>query len=358
MKHGNAKNIYFRGIRVAALFLMLGCSEREITVERSVRIIGETATVHAPTDDEAVLATAAQTVRMFNDRLYPLINIYSPQSEISRANQIASRSRFPISRDTQRILEHAQQLSVDLGGAFDVSDAAVRHLWIRHFDSEPDELLPDPLIHASRRGVGPHQYNVGDHSLLLLHPDTQLDLNAFGRPYIMDQAIAHLRRQGVGNVLIEMDGFGRALGRPSARETWTYSIPHPDNADDAFIGRVIIPDGSAYAVFGLAHHYTDVGGRPVARIIDPRSGKPADGSSLVLVLGPTATEAYTLAQALFVMDREEQTALVRRKNDYQVMIVWRDDPPRIEITRDFAPLFRPADAYRDAVRVMDAGPAQ
>ncbi len=337
---------------LAGLLALAGCGERPRLAEQTLTVMGEQATLYAPIGGEESLSMAAQVLRMHGDRIYPLIDIYSPDSEISRANRIATISRFPISRDTQHMLEYAQRLSLDLGGVFDITDATLRHLWIRHFRTEPDELLPTPLVHAARRGVGPHKVDVRDHSLLLLSNETQLDVNDFSRPYVIDLAMAHLRRQGTSNVLIDMGDYGRGLGRAAPHEAWRRPVPHPADANRP-AGHVMLPDGAAFALFGLPHHYTTVAGEPVARIIDPRSGWPADGTATVLVVGPAAADTYGLAQALFILGREEGTELLKGMSRYQALFIEHEEPFTIWITPNLAPLFSPAEAYRDAVHLME-----
>lgn len=320
--------------------------------QQTIRLMGDEATLYAPAGDDTSITAASQSLRMFAGRFYPLIDVYSPDSEISRANQIATRSRFPISRDTQRIVEHAQQLSVDLSGYFDITDATLRHLWQRHFSTEPGELLPAPLIQASRRGVGPHMIDVGDHSLLYLSPDTQLDLNEFVKPYVIDLAISQIRRQGASDVLIAMGNMGRALGHISHDKSWTRDVPHPRDANRS-IGHILLPDGTAFAMFGLQDHFISVGGEEVARIIDPTSGWPAKGAASVVVIGPAAAESYALAQALFIAGRERGTEMIRHMGRYQALFVHPVEPLEIWITPGFASLFIPADEYRDTVRLIE-----
>ncbi len=321
-------------------------------MEREIAFMGEHASIHTPVEEEATMADATRILRMFADRIYPLIDIYAADSEISRANQIAARTRFPISRDTQYLVEHAQQLSANLDGAFDISDAPLRHLWNRHFRNDPQALPAEPLVRATRRGVGPHHFEVRDHALLLLTSVTQLDVNEFARPYVIDRAIRHMRRQGVGHVLIEMGDFGRCLGRASADQSWFRTIMHPAEQERE-VGGVLLPDGAAFAMVGWPHHYADVGGERVARVIDPRSGWPAEGETSVLVIGPSVAGAYALAQALFIDGRDEGMAHLQAMPRYQALFVQHDEPSLLWHTPDFAPLFDAAPDYRDKMRLLE-----
>ena len=340
--------------RVAAIVICLmltGCGEQDRLVERNIRFMGEHVVVSVPADNEAALEWAGQAIRQFSGRLYPLIDIYSPESEISRANQIAYRVRFPISRETQRLLESAQRLSTDLEGLFDVSDATLRHLWHRHFQENPEELLAAPLVHVSRRGIGPHFYDIQEHSLLYLASETQLDLNDFARPYVIDQAVRQLRNLAVTGVKFHAGRFGRVLGSRSEIRSWSHLITHPGDGK-RILGEIMLPDGAAFTLFGWPDDFAQVGDQQVARIIHPRTGWPAEGKEAVFVMGPTAANTYALANAVFVQGREESESLLVQHRDHQVMFVQRSDPTTIWITPNLAPLFVPADDYKDRIQLI------
>lgn len=338
-----------------SLLAWSACAPPPDSIQREIEIVRRPARVHAPYGAADRLQMAAQAVRSHEARLLPLIDIYDAHSEIARANQIGHRSRFPISRDTRRILQYAHRLSASTEGAWDVTDAALRHVWARHFDERPDELLPEPLVRASRMGVGYRWLDVGEHAMLLLNEATQLDLNEFARPYLIDLAIVHLRRQGAGNVWLEMQSFGRTLGRMADDRNWSLPVYHPLDPE-MLLGQLLLTDGSAYARSGWQEDWTTVGGQRTSRIIDPRSGWPSVGDAAVLVVGPVTADTHVLSRALHVIGRQDAAEILSHHPRYVALFVTYADEPEIIVPPMLQPLFQPEPAFRNQVISLPAPP--
>lgn len=337
---------------VALLLLMgsgTGCRSQPEVVERLTHVFDEPVFVQVPYAQPEELDPAYEMLQRFERRLGRLVDIYSGESEIARVNQIAAVSRFPVSRDTQRMLEYAQRLSIETHGAFDITDATLRHAWQRHLRASPGEWMSAPLIRASRAGVGSRKFEVRGQSVLLLTPDTQLDLNALAGPYIIDLTIVELRRQGQRNVRIGNPHFGRTLGRIDAHTPWTLPVTHPLDPTIE-LGRLTLSEGMGYAVFGLPEHYQQLNGEPVSRIIDPRSGQPVPGEEMAWVIGPVTSDAYALAQALFIGGRDETAAIWSRRERYAAMTVTRTATPTIYLSPALKPLFVPAEDFAGVIR--------
>lgn len=313
----------------------------------------ESVRITVPKTERDQMDHIVNTILQAEQRLRPLIDVYRPESEIARANQIASRSRFPISRDTQRILEIAQRVSQDVGGAFDVSDAPLRHMWRRHLAENPDTLLPDPLVQAARLGVGMNRIHIRSHSLLFDLPDTQLDLNDFARPYLIDLAIVQLRSQGRSHMHLAAQDAGRTLGRSGPNKSWQLPIPHPTEPD-RILAHLTLAEGSAYALAGSPAHFTSINDEEVATLINPLTGWPAPGDVMVWTVGPVASEAYALARALFGLAPDERSELITRSTRYQVILIDRQATPRIQVSETLQPFLKWNDAEIDSVEWITA----
>ena len=88
-------------------------------------------------------------------------------------------------------------------------------------------------------------------------------------------------------------------------------MPDPVNTT-GLLGRVTIPDAYAVHTTLLFEPSVTIGDRKYGHVIDPRSGRPAEGTLCVTVLGPTATQASALAQALIVLGVDQGRALLPR----------------------------------------------
>jgi thiamine biosynthesis lipoprotein ApbE len=334
-----------------ALLLTTACNRPDAGLTHTLRLAGEPATITVPADEDRTLRVAINALHDVNNRIFPLIDIYAPYSEISRANQIASTARFPVSRDTLQALRYAHQLSTQLDGAFDITDARLRHLWERHFITNPTNTLPRELTDAARVGVGPDYLDLQNHALMLRSPETQLDLNDFIKPYLIDLAILEIRRQGYSNVRITQRDVGRTLGRADGNTPWTVPLPHPTD-ENATLGQMILSDGLAFAVLGAPHHYTTIGDQRVGRLIDPRSGRPPEPPLMVAVLGPVAADAYALATALLHDGLEGAPARLAASPRYHACLVQTQPVLNIFISGESAPLFELTPAAKAVTQTL------
>lgn len=337
-------------------FVASACSKKQPFVSRDTSVLNTPLRITAPVSHAHTLTGAIDAVRFLDERFQPLINIYVDESEIARANQIASISRFPISRDTQQILHYTKNLSERLEGYYDVTDATLRHTWARHFQTGSTAFLSDALVRATQAGVGHEKLRMSDHSLLFMHPKTQLDLNDFAPAYIIDLAILRLREQGMGHVRIESAYYGRALGRAAPDQAWNRAIPHPTNRQ-LVLGDLTVPDGMAYAMTGWPDHFTGSGTNRIARIINPNTGWPAEGRHAVIVMGPVTCEAYALSRTLFILGPEEGQAIWQRQFPrYKVMYIDLRPPHSIDMHPDLAPLFSLRTPHQTPVEVFNEVP--
>jgi thiamine biosynthesis lipoprotein len=309
-----------------------------------------TVTITTPTGQEQSASDAARMLTAHSQRVWPLIDVFNPSSEISRANQIASVHRFPISRDTERLLDYALRISRATNGAFDITAATLLHVWRLHWDASPGTALPAPLIAAARLGVGAAQVDLQRQSLSYRSDRTQLDVNAFARAYVLDLTTIQLRRQSAGNVLVQVGSISRCLGRADDHENWTVALTHPYDAS-VTLGHFLLPDSNGLSIMSMADLAITIEGERVSRLIDPRTGALAKGTALTAVMGPTATESFALSEALFVSGAESMPALNKAFPRYHLLIIPETEPLEIWISRDAAPFFRPTPAWADRIRI-------
>jgi thiamine biosynthesis lipoprotein ApbE len=332
--------------------LLTGCSQPSEWLEREARILREPAQLRVPADAPEQLAVAADTLRTVNERLTPLIDIYAEDSEIARANKVAAVTRFPISRDTRRMLRYALGLSESTGGYFEITDAALRHVWF-HKDPETGDVPPSAaLIDSLLEGVGYQYVELTEHALFLKRHETQIDLNEFARHYIMDIVLVQLRQMGVTNLEISLQDAGRLLGPLPAQPPRTYRLTHPQQPDQE-LGIVQWPSaGGAYARFGWPHHYEETAKGRVARSLHPRTGQPAADGRAVWVTGPVVADAYALAQAVYLAENDAVPELLLRHPRYELILIEWSDGFSVSVSPGLADRFSAAFRYLDAVRPL------
>ena len=141
----------------------------------------------------------------------------------------------------------------------------------------------------------------------------QLDLGGYAKGYALDRAAAILRGQGVGNALINIGGNVMALGSKGG-QPWRIGIQHPRAA--APLATLELRDGEAVGTSGDYQRYFELDGRRYCHLLDPRSGRPAQGAQAVTVLVTPREHAGALSDAaskpLFIAGDKAWRDLARR----------------------------------------------
>ena len=110
-------------------------------------------------------------------------------------------------------------------------------------------------------------------------------------------AVQNVFPANVGGTLLE-PSRDRSVG-------WTIGISHPIRQGRRFAEVRLTHE--ALGTSGSQHQFFIHQGKRYSHIIDPRSGRPAEGVLMATVIAPTAALADALSTAFFVL-RPEQTA--------------------------------------------------
>ena len=202
------------------------------------------------------------------------------------------------------LLQHAQKLSEQTGGAFDITVAPLVRCW-GFMGGEGRMPRPEEVAEA-RAKVGMHlvQLNPGDFTVRFAREGVMLDLGAIGKGYAIERAAEVLREAGVTSALLHGGTSSvQAIGQPQGEECWKIAIETPSPARDtppALLATVQLHD-EAMSVSGVQEHSFQAGGRTFGHVIDPRTGEPATGTVLAAVVLPSATETDALSTALLTL---------------------------------------------------------
>jgi len=151
----------------------------------------------------------------------------------------------------------------------------------------------------------------------LLADGVIVDLGAIGKGYAVDQMTALLRDWSIEEALVHSgESSAFALG------SWSVAIRDPEGQEE-ILGCVQLRDRSLSGSGLLLH------GR---HIIDPRTGRPAEGKRGAWAAAPSAAASDALSTAFMVMSSGEVREYCRRHDDVSAMIV-SGSPGRYELLR-------------------------
>jgi thiamine biosynthesis lipoprotein len=281
--------------------------------------------------DPVALRAAGEEALTEIERLEDRLSLYRPTSEIARVNAGAAQAPVRVSPDVFRLLHHAQRLSLETGGAFDITIAPLVRCW--GFMGGRG-AWPDPQqLAAARACVGMHfvELNESAHTVRFARPGVMLDLGAIGKGYALDCAAEILRDAGVTSALLHGGtSTTYALGRQADGTAWKVAIEGrtgvpPASSDgtsldkepgrrDASPTLAVVPlcdeSLSVSAVWGRAFERD---GEVYGHVLDPRTGQPASEAQMAAVVLPSATETDALSTALLTLGRTglDQLAALR-----------------------------------------------
>ncbi len=268
-------------------------------------------------DAPPTLALAAITAA--SDRLRRLegeISSWRPGSDIYRLNDNTGRF-VEVGHDALTLLRLAQQLRAETGGAFDVTIGAV---WDLYPFRNPAAAMPsEAQLAAQLRFVGAERIEVDvSGSRARLPQGMRVNLGGIGKGYAAQLAITAMKRMGVRNAAVSAGGDIHLLGGKQ-EGPWNIRIENP-RWEGRNIEQFTLRDRSV-ATSGDARRYIEYQGKRYGHILDPRNGRPAEGSQSVTVIcdNPALADAY--ATAVFVMGPLEGMRWVDAHHGIEALIV-------------------------------------
>lgn len=257
-------------------------------------------------------------------------------SEISSINSAGYTVRMPVSRDTFNLLLLAQEYNRKSGGVFDITTAPIACLWGFYGSTVPEHDLPDDVLRTALQSVGHDNLRLYKNTVELTSPYARLNLDEMAKAYAIDLAILKIRRLEYGDVLLESDGAARALGKPSKKADWTFSLLSPFDSGREVLASIHLANLPAVCVAQTGNDFVTIDGKRYGHHIDPRTGRPAEGMALVAVLAPTTTKAFALAEALFVLGPVEGMSILPEFSGCEALFIPDEMPRRMLATRGMA----------------------
>jgi thiamine biosynthesis lipoprotein len=138
-----------------------------------------------------------------------------------------------------------------------------------------------------------------------LAPGVEINLGGIGKGYALDRCADLLRAAGIEDFLIH-GGQSSVLAVGSHPATpgqgWNIGLRHPLRPDRR-LAEFFLRD-QALGTSGSGTQFFHHRGKRYGHLLDPRTGRPADGVLSATVLAPDAAEADALATAFYVLGPE------------------------------------------------------
>jgi thiamine biosynthesis lipoprotein len=255
-------------------------------------------------DDPVALRAAGEEALAEVERIEDQLSLYRNTSEIAHVNARAGHEPVRVSPALFQLLARARGLSVETGGAFDITIAPLVRCW--GFMGGTGQMPSPEAVEAARAMVGMNlaQLDASNYTVRFSRDGVMLDLGAIGKGYAIERAAEILRDDGVTSAILHGGtSTVHAIGHPPDSAAWKVALERPpedSRAPAPLLATVPLKDESlsVSAVWGRSFQ---TGNKTYGHVIDPRTGQPVDGALLSAVVLPSATETDALSTALLTL---------------------------------------------------------
>jgi thiamine biosynthesis lipoprotein len=237
------------------------------------------------------------------DEIENRLSVYRDTSELARLNATAANGWQPVSHDVCALLVRARELYDATGGAFDIASGALTRAW--GFLTRQGHTPEPAALEAARAASGMRWVEVDavGRRVRFTRPGTELNPGAIGKGWAIDRVVERLVDRGVPSVLVHGGSSSvRAVGIQGpavpSRSGWRVGLRHPLRPAQRLATLTLV--NQALGTSGSGTQFFIDRGKRLGHILDPRTGRPAEGVLSATVIAPAAADADALATALYV----------------------------------------------------------
>ncbi len=282
------------------LFLSVGCPRPVGTLalrEFGGDVFGSYYLIRYRSDVPA--ETLRHTVERFFDAFNREFSTYQRDSLISRFNQLPAGVKLPVSPRFIAMLELAEKLHRETGGAFDPTLGPVIKLW--GFGGGTRRAPPtDRELRAAMAKVGLARvrWDRGRNVVWKQLAGVELDVNAFAPGWAADLLGEVFEEKGIRNYMIDVSGDILFRGLRSSDEAWVAGVEKPSELRTRGVQLAFRISDLAVSTSGNYRQYYRENGKHRSHIIDPRTGRPVThniSSASVIAASGAAADAWSTA---------------------------------------------------------------
>ncbi len=275
-------------------------------------------TAYGPNAEQGVAAAFAEF-----QRLHTLTNNFDENSQLSKINQMAGKSKVLVDPDLMQIIVFSQEVSEKLGDSFDITVGPLTKLWgIGHkgeyipSQAEIDKVLPLVNYHLV-------QLDPANHTVYLPKEGMSLDLGGIAKGYATDKAIEILKAKGITSALVNAGGDVRVIGNKPDGKPWRIGVQNP-RQDDGISAKLALSQWDTMETSGDYQRFIMKDGIRYSHILNPRTGwQPREVASVTMV-NNSSTYGDILSKPIFVLGVAKGLEILKQFPGTEVVIVTMD----------------------------------
>jgi FAD:protein FMN transferase len=261
-----------------------------------------------------------------------LMSTWDPNSELSRLNRAPADSSLELSPLLGDCLARALALRTLSGGAFEPGAEPLMRLWGFY---RREGRLPEPeTIAELLPRLDDYDYEPDTRRFVKRREETAIDLGGIAKGFALDLAAAALMELKLTRAMIDLGGNLYCLGEADAGRSWRVGIRDPLDRDRLFAS--IALQDRAVATSGSYERFVTIDGKRYGHIMNPATGRPAEGLLSATVISEDATLGDGLATALFVLGPAQAESLLARLPGIEAVLVLpapENEKTRVRATR-------------------------
>jgi len=291
------------------------------SIRHPFQAMGTTGSIILVGSDSVATAASARAARAAFQHVDSLMSNWTTTSEVARVNRDAASGPAPMSDELTSVVAAGLRTWRASDGAFDITVEPLVRAW--GFIGGPRRVPTKAEAESAQALVGSARMLAFDslaHTIRFDRPGVRIDLGGIAKGYAVDVAAESLLARGVRDALVDISGNMFALGAPAHAERWRIGIRDPRDRVPYF-ARLLLSSGEGISTSGKYEQFVAANGKTYGHIMDPRTGRPADGLISVTVIARRAMEADAWSTALFVLGPAEARRKARERDDLSAILV-------------------------------------
>ena len=285
-------------------------------MRREEAIMGTAISVELWSDDALGGESAIDAVMQEMHRIDRTMSPHKADSELSRINREAGDAAVPVSAEMARLLARAHDFSQLSGGAFDITYAAVGHLYDYRNRIKPDEAT----LAQARAAVGYRNLvlDMRSRTVRFARAGMRIDLGGFAKGHAVDNATSLRRHRGIRHAIASAGGDSRVIGDRRGRP-WTIGVRDPRRAGE--MAAVLPLEDTSISTSGDYERYFDADGVRFHHVIDPSTGRSPASVHSVTILAEDGLTTEALSKSVFVLGVEKGMRLIEAQRGVDAVVV-------------------------------------
>lgn len=304
---------------VAAALALVAAGPAPRSVSYPVRAMGTYVNVTLVTPDSTAALEQARAAHAAVRLVDSLMSNWTTTSEIARLNRVADSIATPVEPHTFAVLARSLRLWRESDGAFDITVEPLVRAW--GFLGGPKRVPSEAEVRDAfaKVGAGDVVLDSVARTVRFRRPGMRVDLGGIAKGYAVDLAMAALRARGVRDALVDASGNMMSAGHPPASPAWRIGLRDPRDKLGYF-ARVRL-EGDAISTSANYEQFVAQDGKRYGHILDPRTGRPAEGLLAVTVIAADATTTDAWDTPLFVLGIDGARKKAAARSDFAAILV-------------------------------------